>query len=58
MATFIMLKLLTNIEKSVHHQFRKLTKTTGGFANENSLLKLLYAGILKASEHWTRPTLS
>ncbi|MFA0814067.1 IS256 family transposase, partial [Microbulbifer epialgicus] len=27
----------------------------GGFANENSLLKLLYAGILKASERWTRP---
>ncbi|MFA0814072.1 IS256 family transposase, partial [Microbulbifer epialgicus] len=27
----------------------------GGFANENSLLKLLYAGILKAPEGWTRP---
>ncbi len=24
-------------------------------ANENSLLKLLYAGILKASERWTHP---
>jgi len=32
-----------------------LTKTKGGFANENSLLKLLYAGILKASERWTHP---
>ncbi len=40
---------------AVHRQFRKLTKTKGGFANENSLLKLLYAGILKASERWTHP---
>jgi putative transposase len=37
------------------HFCRKLTKTKGGFANENSLLKLLYAGILKASERWTHP---
>ena len=36
--------------EAVHRQFRKLTKTKGGFPNENSLLKLLYAGILKASE--------
>jgi len=41
--------------EAVHRQFRKLTRTKGGFANENSLLKLLYAGILKASERWTRP---
>lgn len=41
---------------AVHRQFRKLTKTKGGFANENSLLKLLYAGILKASERWTHPS--
>ena len=39
----------------MHRQFRKLTKTKGGFANENSLLKLLYAGILKAAERWTHP---
>lgn len=45
----------TNAVESVHRQFRKLTKTKGGFANENSLLKLLYAGILKASERWTKP---
>jgi len=43
----------TNAVEAVHRQFRKLTKTKGGFANENSLLKLLYAGILKASERWT-----
>jgi len=43
----------TNAVEAVHRQFRKLTKTKGGFPNENSLLKLLYAGILKASERWT-----
>jgi len=36
--------------EAVHRQFRKLTKTKGGFANENSLLKLL-----KAAERWTYP---
>ena len=36
----------TNIIESVHRQFRKLTKTKGAFPNENSLLKLLYIGIL------------
>ena len=41
--------------QAVHRQFRKLTKTKGGFANENSLLKLLYAGVINASEKWTHP---
>lgn len=45
----------TNAVEAVHRQFRKLTKTKGGFPNENSLLKLLYAGILNASERWTHP---
>jgi len=45
----------TNAVGAVHRQFRKLTKFKGGFANENSLLKLLYAAILKASERWTHP---
>ena len=45
----------TNAVEAVHRQFRKLTKTKGGFANENSLLKLLYAGMLQASERWTLP---
>lgn len=45
----------TNAVEAVHRQFRKLTKTKGGFPNENSLLKLLYAGILSASEKWTHP---
>lgn len=43
----------TNAVEAVHRQFRKLTKTKGGFPNENSLLKLLYAGMLQASERWT-----
>jgi putative transposase len=45
----------TNAVEAVHRQFRKLTKTKGGFPNENSLLKLLYAGMLKASERWSHP---
>jgi transposase-like protein len=45
----------TNAIEAVHRQFRKLTKTKGGFTNENSLLKLLYAGILNASKKWTMP---
>lgn len=45
----------TNAVEAVHRQFRKLTKTKGGFPNENSLLKLLYAGVLKSSEKWTHP---
>jgi len=45
----------TNAVEAVHRQFRKLTKTKGAFRNENSLLKLLYAGILNASEKWTMP---
>ena len=44
-----------NLYSAVHRQFRKLTKTKGGFANENSLLKLLYAGIMRATERWTHP---
>lgn len=45
----------TNIIESVHRQFRKLTKTKGAFPNENSLMKLLYAGIMNASAKWTMP---
>jgi len=45
----------TNSIEAVHRQFRKLTKTKGGFANDNSLLKLLYLGIQNASKKWTMP---
>lgn len=33
----------TNAADAVHPQFRKLTKTKDGFANENNFLKQLYA---------------
>lgn len=45
----------TNAIESVHRQFRKLMKTKGAFPNENSLLKLLYLGLLNAQEKWTMP---
>lgn len=45
----------TNAIEAVHRQFRKLTKTKGAFPNENSLLKLLYAGIQNATENWNMP---
>ncbi|PTN12085.1 mutator family transposase [Nitrosomonas aestuarii] len=43
----------TNTIEAIHRQFRKLTKTKGGFPNQNSLLKLLYVGIKNASRKWT-----
>ncbi|HEM7189288.1 TPA: IS256 family transposase [Providencia rettgeri] len=45
----------TNAIKSVHRQFRKLTKTKGAFPNENSLLKLLYLGLLNTQKKRTMP---
>ncbi len=45
----------TNAVEAIHRQFPKLTKTKGAFPNENSLLKLLYAGILNATKKWTMP---
>lgn len=45
----------TNSIEAVHRQFRKLTKTKGGFPNNDSLLKLLYMGIINASKKWTMP---
>jgi len=45
----------TNSIEAVHRQFRKLTKTKGGFPNDNSLLKLLYLGIQNTSKKWIMP---
>ena len=45
----------TNIIESVHRQFRTLTKSKGGFPNDDSLLKLLYMGIQNAQKKWTMP---
>ena len=46
---------ITNIIESVHRQFRTLTKTKGAFPNDNSLLKLLFAGIQNSERKWTMP---
>ena len=45
----------TNSIEAVRRQFRKLTKTKGGFPNNDSLLKLLFMGIQNASKKWTMP---
>ena len=45
----------TNSIEALHRQFRKLTKTRGGFPNDDSLLKLLYKGIQNTSKKWTMP---
>ena len=47
--------LIKQLTETVHRQYRKLTKTKGGFPNKNSLLKLLYVGIKNASSKWTMP---
>ena len=36
-------------------RFITLTKTKGAFANDNSLLKLLYVGIQNAEKKWAMP---
>lgn len=45
----------TNSIEAVHRQFRKLTKTKGGFPNQGSLRKLLYPGLQNASKKCTMP---
>jgi putative transposase len=44
-----------NVVQAVPRQFSRLAKTQVGFANENNLLKMFYAGILKAYEGWSHP---
>lgn len=45
----------TNPIEGFHRQIRKYTKTKGAFTNENSLLKLTFAAILKISQKWNHP---
>lgn len=45
----------TNPIEGFHRQIRKYTKTKGAFTNENSLLKLTFAAILKISQKWNQP---
>jgi transposase-like protein len=45
----------TNAIESIHASLRKVTRKRGAFPNPESVRKVLYLAILKASEHWARP---
>ena len=45
----------TNAIESLNHSLRKVLKNRKSFPNEDALLKVLYLGLKKASERWTRP---
>lgn len=45
----------TNAVESINAQLRKVTKHRGAFPTPDSVRKVLYLAILKASERWTRP---
>ena len=45
----------TNAVESINAQLRKVTKHRGAFPTPDSVTKVLYLAIMKASERWTRP---
>jgi putative transposase len=45
----------TNAIESVHASIRKVTDKRGAFPTVDSVRKVLYLAILKASERWRRP---
>lgn len=45
----------TNAIESLNHSLRKVLKNRKAFPNEDALKKVLYLGLQKASEKWTRP---
>lgn len=45
----------TNAIESLNAQLRKVTKKRGAFPTPDSVRKVLYLAMLKASERWTRP---
>jgi len=45
----------TNSIEAIHSQLRKVTRKRGAFPTPESVRKVLYLAILKASERWTRP---
>jgi len=45
----------TNAVESINAQLRKVTKHRGAFPTPDSVRKVLYLAIIKASERWTRP---
>lgn len=47
----------TNAIEAINAQLRKVTKKRGAFPTPDSVRKVLYLAIMKASERWTRPVL-
>lgn len=47
----------TNAIESINAALRKVTKKRGAFPTPESVRKVLYLAIMKASENWTRPIL-
>jgi putative transposase len=45
----------TNAIESIHASLRKLTKKRGAFPNPESVRKVLYLAIKRASSRWKRP---
>ena len=45
----------TNAVESINAQLRKVTKHRGAFPTPDSVRKVLYLAIMKASQRWTRP---
>ena len=45
----------TNAIESINASLRKVTRKRGAFPNPDSVRKVLYLAILKASERWARP---
>ncbi|MDF1756414.1 MAG: IS256 family transposase [Verrucomicrobiales bacterium] len=45
----------TNAVESLNHSLRKILKNKKALVSDNALKKLLYLGLKKASEKWTRP---
>jgi putative transposase len=45
----------TNAIEAINSQLRKVTRKRGAFPTPESVRKVLYLAILKASERWTRP---
>lgn len=45
----------TNAIESLNHSLRKVLKNRKALPSESALLKVLYLGLRKASEKWTRP---
>jgi len=45
----------TNAIESIHASIRKVTKKRGAFPTSDSVRKVIYLAIRKASERWSRP---